>query len=120
MDADYISSATEEELDTWEQTHHMTRVAPLDAWARFCKDSLIHGDIVETLECIETPTRDSGLKPSDLQGVIAEWQPAGFSLCRAAQQCGFQGYWVAPRHADMDKIPLSHGLPDFTTGKLPC
>ena len=92
----------------------MTRVSPLEAWSEFCTDSHIYTDKVDW--ALPHSFVDAGSKPSVDMGMVAEWQPAGFTLRRVEGEWGFNVAWIAPRHSVMAKIPTEAGISEYNSG----
>ena len=118
IDADFISRATEDELRTWESANAMTRTDPLSVWLDFCTDSRMHYDIITSL-APEPTLHYCSNTPSIKVGSIVEWQPSGYTLCRSADECGFNAAWIAPRHSTMARIPQNIGLCGYSSGPIP-
>ena len=116
ISADFTSRASEEELLTWEATHDMTRIDPTAEWLDFCRPSQIQTDT--TLCAAPEPALATPVTPLNKVGVVVEWQPSGYTLCRGAEECGFHTAWISPRHSTMARAPQSVGLTEYTDGPI--
>ena len=109
MATGYISRASEAELLAWGSENGMTRIDPSEAWGQFCAITLLQHDRVVSIG--PEPTLNlKALSKEQKIGMIVEWQPSGYTLCRGAEECGFNTTWISPRHSMMARIPKSLGV----------
>ena len=95
----------------------MTRIGPMDAWSTFRTTSQIQQDRVVSPSLGPTMNLQS-LSPDGDLGMVVEWRPSGYTLCRGAAECGFDTTWISPRHSMMDRTPRSVGLAEYTAGPI--
>ena len=51
--------------------------------------------------------------PTGNTGCVAEWKPAGFSLCATAQRVGLESFWIDPRHSRVERLLTDNGTPEW-------
>ena len=118
MAADYISRASEDELEVWAATNGMTRIDPRIPRQEFCTQSNFTSDTLSSHGVEYSPPLLDSPSLTPNAALVAEWQPSGFTLCQGALEQGFSAAWIAPRHTVTAKCAQRAGLLEYQSGHI--
>ena len=109
MSADFLSRASQVEIDDWARENRMARVYPLETWLTFFSDFRMSSPVART-PLIR-------LEVSHVNAFRAvEWQPGGYFLLQAANELQILCEWLDPRHSRVARLVSSVGFNEYSAG----